>query len=163
MDTCNVIRHIDSAADALAKEDFVIAQALDILACRTKRSSFTAGSPRAIQQYLICQFAQAEREVFSILWLDVKLRLIEHEIKFFGTLTHCSVYPREVVISGLRRNAAAAVLVHNHPGGNPEPSGGDQQLTMALSSALALVDIRVLDHLIVADTRIYSFAEHGNI
>ena len=144
-------------------EDAVIAQALSILAGRIKKTHFVASSPGAIGTYLVCRFGLCEREVFSILWLDVKNRLIEHEILFHGTLTHCAVYPREIVKSALRLNAAAAVLVHNHPSGQPDPSEADHLLTKAVEKALNLVDVRVLDHIIVAGTRTHSFAEHGQI
>ncbi|NHZ99101.1 DNA repair protein RadC [Massilia sp. CCM 8734] len=150
-------------ATKLEQEDAVIAEALSILARRIKTLDVAADSPNAIKTYLICRFGRHEQEVFSILWLDVKNRLIEHEILFYGTLTHCSVYPREIVKSGLRVNAARSVLVHNHPSGVPEPSEADLLLTRSLVQALALVDIRVLDHIIVAGTRTHSFAEHGQI
>lgn len=145
------------------QEDAVIAEALSILARRIKKIDVAASSPNAIKSYLICRFGRHEREVFSILWLDVKNRLIEHEILFYGTLTHCAVYPREIVKSGLRANAASSVLVHNHPSGLPEPSEADHLLTKALANALGMVDIRVLDHIIVAGTNTHSFAEHGQI
>ena len=147
----------------LEQEDAVIAQALSILARRIKKIDVAANSPNAIKSYLVCRFGRHEQEVFSILWLDVKNRLIEHEILFYGTLTHCAVYPREIVKSGLRVNAASSVLVHNHPSGQPEPSEADHMLTKAIGSALGMVDIRVLDHIIVAGTRTHSFAEHGQI
>ncbi|RLM51887.1 hypothetical protein DVK02_16725, partial [Halobellus sp. Atlit-31R] len=85
------------------------------------------------------------------------------EEMFRGTLTHTSVYPREVVKAALRRNAAGVILAHNHPSGVPEPSEADLRLTSSLVQALALVDIRVLDHFVVAGTRVHSFAEHGQI
>ncbi len=144
-------------------EDAVIAEALSILARRIKQVVVAASSPNAIKTYLICSFGQHEKEVFSILWLDVKNRLIEHEILFYGTLTHCAVYPREILKSGLRLNAASSVLVHNHPSGNPEPSEADHLLTKVIGNALGMVDIRVLDHIIVAGTNTHSFAENGQI
>lgn len=149
--------------DEQAREDGVIAEALAVLAKRIRRVDFTAGSPNATKEYLICRFGLQEREVFSVLWLDVRNRLIEHEILFYGTLSHCSVYPREIVKSGMRLNAAGALLIHNHPSGVPDPSEADRLLTKAIGKALELVDVRVLDHIIVAGTRTYSFAEHGEM
>jgi DNA repair protein RadC len=96
-----------------------------------------------------------------VLFLDVKNRLIASEELFRGTLTHASVYPREVVKSSLAHNAASVLLAHNHPSGTTEPSNADLTLTQALKQALALVDIRVLDHFIIAGRQAYSFAEHG--
>jgi DNA repair protein RadC len=150
-------------ATKLEREDAVIADALSILGRRIKNADISASSPNEIKTYLICRFGQYEREVFSILWLDVKNRLIDHEILFYGTLTHCAVYPREIAKSGLRVNAASSVLVHNHPSGHPEPSEADRLLTKAIAGALGTVDIRVLDHIIVAGTRTHSFAEHGQM
>jgi len=159
----NVTTNKKASADMLAREDAVIADALEILAGRMKKHGAMLSSPNTIKQYLICSFGQHEQEVFSILWLDVKNRLLEHEILFFGTLTHCAVYPREVVKSGLRQNAASCVFVHLHPSGDPAPSDADHLLTRTLKAALALVDIRALDHIIVAGTRTHSFAEHDQI
>lgn len=120
-------------------------------------------SPEAVRQYLRSQFALRPHESFMVLFLDVKNRLIGCEEMFRGTLTHTSVYPREVVKAALRRNAAAVLLAHNHPSGVAEPSEADLRLTAALSQALALVDIRVLDHFVVAGSHVHSFAEHGQL
>ena len=143
--------------------DDVIAQAIDILRSRMKAEGIKLSSPNQVKAYLICQFGTSDREIFSVLWMDVRNRLIDHEILFYGTLTHCSVYPREVVKAGLRLNAASCILVHNHPSGAPDPSEADQLLTRTLIQTLALVDVRVLDHIIVAGTRTCSFAENGLI
>jgi DNA repair protein RadC len=102
-------------------------------------------------------------EAFHVLFLDVKNRLIDARELFRGTLTHTSVYPREVVREALAYNAAGLMLVHNHPSGSPDPSESDLLLTRALTQALALVDIRILDHFVVAGHRVHSFAEHGQI
>jgi DNA repair protein RadC len=120
-------------------------------------------SPDAVRTYLRHQFALQPHESFVVLFVDVKNRLINYEEMFRGTLTHTSVYPREVVKAALRRNAAAVILAHNHPSGVPEPSEADLRLTSALVQALALVDIRVLDHFVVAGTHVHSFAEHGQL
>lgn len=120
-------------------------------------------SPEAVRQYLRSQFALQSHESFMVLFLDVKNRLINSEEMFKGTLTHTSVYPREVVKAALRRNAAAVILAHNHPSGVAEPSEADLRLTAALVQALSLVDIRVLDHFVVAGQQVHSFAESGQL
>ncbi|MTV39221.1 RadC family protein [Duganella radicis] len=120
-------------------------------------------SPRAVKEYLRTTFAAKSFESFHVLFLDVKNRLIDAKEMFRGTLTHTSVYPREVVKEALARNAASVMLAHNHPSGTPEPSESDLLLTRALMQALALVDIRILDHFVVAGHQIHSFAEHGQL
>ena len=101
-----------------------------------------------------------EHEVFCVMWLDTKHYLIQFEQLFRGTIDGASVYPREIVKTALARNAAAAILVHNHPSGVSEPSSADVAITQRLKSALALIDVRVLDHLIVGET-VCSLAECG--
>jgi DNA repair protein RadC len=118
-------------------------------------------SPNAVRDWLTLHYAEVEHEVFIILHLDVRNRLIEAEEIFRGTLTHTSVYPREVVKSVLARNSASLVLAHNHPSGDTEPSQADRLLTKQLASTLSLVDVRVVDHFVVAGDRILSFAECG--
>lgn len=120
-------------------------------------------SPQAVKQYLQLLLANRPYESFAVLFLDVKNRLIASEELFRGTLTHTSVYPREIVKAALAHNAAALIFAHNHPSGTPEPSAADRALTQALKQALALVDVRVLDHFIVAGHQVYSFAEHGEL
>nr|WP_315486150.1 DNA repair protein RadC [uncultured Undibacterium sp.] len=120
-------------------------------------------SPQAVKQYLQLQIGNKQYESFIVLFLDVKNRLITAQELFRGSLSHASVYPREVVKSALAQNAASIILAHNHPSGSPEPSQADLSLTQTLKSALALVDIRVLDHFIVANNTVYSFAEHGQM
>src|SRR5690606_1785399 len=102
-------------------------------------------------------------ESFAVLFLDVKNRLIACDEMFRGTLTHASVYPREVVKVALAHNAAGVILAHNHPSGTPDPSQADHTLTQAVKQALALVGVRVLDHFVVAGRHVYSFAEHGEL
>jgi len=123
----------------------------------------TMCSPDVVKTYLRGKFGLQAYESFVVLFLDVKNRLIDHEEMFRGTLTHTSVYPREVVKAALRRNAAGVMLAHNHPSGAPEPSEADLRLTTALVQALALVDVRVLDHFVVAGAHVHSFAEHGQL
>lgn len=118
-------------------------------------------TPARVKDYLLLELAQREHEVFAVLFLDARHQLIEMEEMFRGTLTQTSVHPREVVKRALARNAAAVVLAHNHPSGTAEPSRADEFLTQTLKSALALVDIRVLDHLVVGRGDVASFAERG--
>ena len=118
-------------------------------------------SPVVVRDYLRLAFAREEREVFVVMFLNAQHRLIEAEALFHGTLTQTSVYPREVVKRALQLNAASVLLAHNHPSGAAEPSRADEYLTQSLKQALALVDIRVLDHFVVGGAAVTSFAELG--
>lgn len=118
-------------------------------------------SPKAVKEWLCLHCAGLPHEVFLVLYLDAKHRLIEAEELFRGTLTQTSVYPREVVKGALNRNAACVVLAHNHPSGDLSPSRSDELLTETLKSSLMLVDVRVLDHFIVSGGQVMSFAEKG--
>jgi DNA repair protein RadC len=118
-------------------------------------------SPEAVRDYLRLSLAARPFEVFVVLHLDSQHRLIAADELFRGTLAQTSVYPREVVKAALARNAAAVIFAHNHPSGVAEPSRADELLTQSLKSALALVDIRTLDHFVVAGPRVVSFAERG--
>lgn len=120
-------------------------------------------APDAVRQYLRLQLAHLAHEVFAVLFLDHQHRLLAMEELFRGTLSQTSVYPREVVKRALALNAAAVILAHNHPSGLAEPSRADEYLTQSLKSALALVDVRVLDHLVVGHQEVVSFAERGLI
>ena len=119
------------------------------------------GSPGAVRDFLRLKLRDLPHEVFVGLYLDAQNRVIGDEELFRGTLTQTSVYPREVVKSALARNAAAMILAHNHPSGVAEPSHADEALTRALRQALALVDVRVLDHFVIAGNAAVSFAERG--
>ncbi|MCZ4372704.1 RadC family protein [Vibrio diazotrophicus] len=118
-------------------------------------------SPQQTQLYLSSVLRDRQREAFYILFLDNQHRVIQDEILFEGTIDAASVYPREVVKRALHHNAAALILAHNHPSGVAEPSQSDRRITSRISDALALVDIRVLDHFVVGDGEIVSFAERG--
>ena len=118
-------------------------------------------SPTQLKRYAALHLAQLEHESFSVIYLDTHHRLIEMQTLFRGTLSQASVYPREVVKEALARNAAALVLAHNHPSGVAEPSRADEYLTQTLKAALQLVDVRVLDHLVVGQGQVVSFAERG--
>lgn len=120
-------------------------------------------SPDLVKRYLRMKLGGQRHESFLVLFLDVKNRLIADRELFRGTLTHASVYPREVVVEALARNAAAVILAHNHPSGVAEPSDADLRITRALVQALDLVEIRVLDHFVVAGPLVHSFAEHGQL
>ena len=119
------------------------------------------GSADAVKHYLQLHLAAKGHEVFAVLFLDAQNRLLAMEELFRGTLTQTSVYPREVVLRALHHQAAAVVLAHNHPSGSVEPSRADEALTQTLKTTLALVDVRVLDHVIVAPGQALSMAEKG--
>lgn len=118
-------------------------------------------APQKVKDYLALQLGGHPYEVFAVLFLDGQHRLIELHEMFRGTLTQTSVYPREVVKAALARNAGAVILAHNHPSGVAEPSRADEFLTQTLKSALQLIDVRVLDHLIVGRGQVVSLAERG--
>jgi DNA repair protein RadC len=118
-------------------------------------------SPGAVRDYLKLILGDRDHEVFVCLWLDAQHRVIRTEEAFRGTLTHTSVYPREIVKSALAANAAAVLFAHNHPSGIAQPSQADELLTRNLKEALALVEVKVLDHFIVAGRQSISFAERG--
>jgi DNA repair protein RadC len=138
----------------------VLNRARALLAQRYRAGSPVLRSPTLTRDFLRVHLGHCEHEIFGVLHLDNRHRLIASEDLFRGTIDGASVHPREVVKSALRHNAAALVLYHNHPSGNPQPSAADELITRRLKDALQLVDIRVLDHLIVAE-QIFSFAEHG--
>ena len=118
-------------------------------------------SPGAVRDYLKLALGSREHEVFVCIWLDAQHRVIGYDEAFEGTLTQTSVYPREIVKAALSKNAAAVIFAHNHPSGAAQPSQADELLTRNLKEALALVDVKVLDHFIVAGNQAVSFAERG--
>jgi DNA repair protein RadC len=120
-------------------------------------------SPQILRDWLRLYCADLEHEVFLVLYLDANHRLIEPQELFRGTLTQTSVYPRELVKGALARNAAALAVAHNHPSGQAEPSRADEFLTQTLKSTLSLVDVRIIDHFVVAGDQVVSFAERGLI
>lgn len=125
------------------------------------RGRDSLASPIAVRSYLRLTLLAYEHEAFVVIFLDAQNRVIATEEMFRGTLTQTSVYPREVVKAALQHNAAGVILSHNHPSGVAEPSVQDQALTRALAESLSLVDVKVLDHFIVAGTQSVSFAERG--
>jgi DNA repair protein RadC len=138
----------------------IIAAARRAMTRRVHRGT-AMSSPRAVREFLAVKLGTLEHEIFAVLLLDTRHRLIEYVELFRGTINGASVHPREVVKLALARNAAALVLAHPHPSGSPEPSQADELITQRLKEALALVDIRVLDHVIVAGGETVSFAERG--
>jgi DNA repair protein RadC len=149
---------LDSAEE---RDDATIRRALHILESRLRGHGPTVSNPQAVRDYLRLRLAPYEHEVFAILFLDAQNSLIACEEIFRGTLTQTSVYPREVVKAALKHNAASVILAHNHPSGVAEPSIQDQALTRTLTEALALVDVKAIDHFIVAGVSAVSFAERG--
>lgn len=147
------VQIIDAAKELMAR---ALAESMRLGEC--------LADPATVKDYLRLQLAGLPHEIFVVLLLDSQNRLIDSVELFRGTLSQTSVYPREVVKLALQRNAAAVVFAHNHPSGVAEPSSADEVLTRALKGALALVDVRVLDHFIVAGTETpLSFAERGLI
>jgi len=143
-------------------EAAVIRQALGILARRARQPGHLLSCNESAADYIRLTFADdPEREHFACLYLDNRHRVIETEVLFHGTIDGASVHPREVVKAALHHNAAACIFAHNHPSGVAEPSRSDIQLTERLKAALALVDVRVLDHIIVGDGEHVSLAQRG--
>jgi DNA repair protein RadC len=140
----------------------VLTAARQVLSRCVRRGS-TLSSPTAVRDYLRVKLGELEHEVFVTLMLDSQHRLIEYLELFRGTLAQTSVYPREVVKVALARNAAAMIFAHNHPSGVAEPSRADELLTQSLKQVLGLIDVRVLDHFVVAGADILSFAETGRL
>ena len=130
---------------------------------QTLRERTVFATPDAVKHYLQLHLAAKPHEVFAVLFLDVQNKLLAMEELFRGTLAQTSVYPREVVLRALHHQASAVVLAHNHPSGSVQPSRADEALTQTLKTTLALIDVRVLDHVIVAPGEALSMAEKGLI
>lgn len=127
----------------------------------SKRSCFS--NPKLVRDFLVSQIGNLEHEVFGAVFLDAQLKMISFEILFTGTLAETSVYPREVLKRSLSLNCASVIFAHNHPSGETNPSRADQSLTRILKQALALVDVRVVDHIVVSGNASTSMAEIGLI
>jgi DNA repair protein RadC len=155
------------AVHGMGQAKFVQFQAVLEMSRRALKEELHRGdalnSPRMVRDYLQLLLGGRHQEVFLVLFLDTQHRVIASEELFYGTLSQTSVYPREVVKRALAHNAAAVILAHNHPSGVAEPSQSDKLLTDALKQALSLVDVRVLDHFVVAVGQTLSFAEKGLI
>ena len=143
-----------------ARAEEVLTQARRVLSQRVRRGA-TMSSPQAVKDHLRLEIGNLEHEVFCLLFLDAQHRIIALKQMFRGTVSQTSVYPREVVKAALAANAGSAIFAHNHPSGVSEPSRADELLTRELKAALALVDVKVLDHFIVAGAESLSFAERG--
>jgi DNA repair protein RadC len=148
-------------AERIAQENRVIDEALQILDRRLFIRGPELTTPDLVAEYLKLLLVQQEHEVFAVVFLDAKHRVLQFEVLFHGSIDSASVYPRQVVKRALVHNAAAVILTHNHPSGCPEPSLADRVLTARLKEALGLVDVRVLDHFIVGEGRPLSLAEYG--
>lgn len=153
------------AVHGMGRAKYVQLQAVREMSLRGLKEELQHGdalnSPRAVRDYLQLLLGARQQEVFLVLFLDTQHRVLAVEELFQGTLSQASVYPREVVKRALAHNAAALIVAHNHPSGTAEPSQSDRLLTAALKQALNLIDVRVLDHLIVATGKTFSFAEQG--
>ncbi|MEE8058259.1 MAG: DNA repair protein RadC [Pseudomonadales bacterium] len=145
----------------LEQENRLINEAKNLLYQRLTTRDQVLKSPQDVQSYLCFQLSEQQREVFCCLFLDSQYRLIEFREMFFGTIDGCAVYPREVVKAALQVNAAAVAFAHNHPSGIAEPSQADRRITERLRDGLSLMDIRVLDHFVIGDGEMVSFAERG--
>ncbi len=145
----------------LASEQRTVNKAMDILGAYLCVPSMVFTAPESIRQYVCLHLGVLPYEVFGVLSLDAQHRLIAFEKMFRGTLTQTSVYPREVVVQALHHRAACVVLTHNHPSGQAHPSRADEAITQTLKAALCLVDVRVLDHFIVAGNQATSMVELG--
>ena len=150
--------------DQLVRQQLGIARELLLrdLAAQMHRGP-VLDSPSTLREWLRLRCAGLEHEVFLGLFLDTHHRLLVAQELFRGTLTQTSVYPRELVKEALRHNAAALIVAHNHPSGQAEPSRADEYLTQSLKTALALVDVRLLDHFVIGCDAIVSFAERGMV
>jgi len=153
------------AAKGLGQAKYVQLQAVLELSCRHLKeqadSGKVASSSNAVKNYLQANLSGQDRELFHVLFLDAQNKIIASETLFYGTLTTASVYPREIIKRVLELNAASLILAHNHPSGIAEPSDADVQVTQQIASAAALVDVRVLDHMVVGKGEVTSLAERG--
>ncbi|WP_018234243.1 RadC family protein [Thioalkalivibrio thiocyanodenitrificans] len=145
------------------EEDRIIEQALEILQSRLVEKEYAIHGTEDLYKYLRLRLTPLEHEVFFVIFLDVRNRIIAMQEMFRGTIDGASVHPREVVKEALSLNAGAAIFAHNHPSGVAEPSRSDEAITQKLSGALKLVGVDVLDHVIIGDSTQVSFAERGMI
>ncbi|WP_296258012.1 MULTISPECIES: JAB domain-containing protein [unclassified Pseudomonas] len=157
----NLVEPLDPVLAQRHREDALIEEALQLLDHRYFKRGELLMTPADAAAYLKLQLAPYRHEVFALLCLDSHHRVLSFDVLFTGSIDGASVYPREVVIKALERNAAAAIFSHNHPSGCPEPSAADRTLTTRLTEALALIEVRVLDHIIVGAGTPLSLAEYG--
>lgn len=143
-------------------DQIILDRAKEILWAQIKKAPML-DSPAATRDFLVLHTRDLEQEVFGVIWVDSKHQVIAIKNMFFGTIDGASVYPREVVKAGLLHNAAACIFFHNHPSGSPAPSQADIRITERLKSALSLVDIRTLDHIVCGSAESVSMAERSLI
>lgn len=163
MSETSIARRSDDRDLARMADDQLIADALRVLEQRARYGSDPLSNPADVKAYLRLRLGLREYEVFAVVFLTSQHRVIEVREMFRGTLTQTAVYPREVVKAAMELNAGAVILAHNHPSGTPEPSRADEFITTTLKQALALVDVRVIDHIVVTAHATLSFAERGLI
>jgi len=144
-----------------AKPDVLISAALKAMGADLRQPGAAMGNPDAVRQFLQMRLGALPHEMFGVMFIDSQNRLIEFEEMFRGTLSSCSVYPREVAVRALHHRAASVILAHNHPSNDVTPSRADERLTATLKAALALIDVQILDHIVVGADRSMSMAERG--
>lgn len=157
----SVCDRTNAVAPSDERDKETIEAALHILESRMRQSEASFRRPEEVRSWLRLKFSGFQREAFGVLYLDCQQQLIAFEIVFVGTLAQCSVHPREIVKAALLHNAGAVILAHNHPSWQAEPSSADEVLTRSIRSALGLIDVKVLDHFVVTDQAVASFAERG--
>lgn len=157
--TFELSRPADISIEAF--ETAVLDAARAILSSRLRVVGDAFTSPTTVREFLVIEFSELEHEVFGVMFLNNRHQLISFDVMFRGTIDAAAVYPREVVKAALQHNAAAVIVAHNHPSGNPDPSQADRALTKRLGAALALLDIRLLDHIIIGGADAVSFASEG--
>jgi DNA repair protein RadC len=158
--TISLLAQLDDGSSRPATAEEIIAAARNHMSRRVRRGTQLT-SPKATRDYLSLKLGTLEREVFAVIFLDKRHRVISYQEMFQGTIDGASVHPREVVKEALKQNAASVILAHPHPSGVAEPSPADEAISARLRDALSLVDIRVLDHIIVAGGDTTSMAERG--
>jgi DNA repair protein RadC len=144
-------------------ENRIVEKAFAILTSRLREATISVSSATLVERYLLHKLILEEREIFGALWLDVKNRLIASEDIALGSLNHAHIYPREIVKSALKHNAAKVIFFHNHPSGELTPSLNDRLMTANMKKILNLIDVRLEDHIIVAGKQTRSFARHGDM
>jgi DNA repair protein RadC len=160
MSNYNLFIHDADGAFEPATTEQILTAARQALAHRVRRGA-SLSSPQKVREYLTMRLGHLDHEMFGLILVDNRHRVIEYIELFRGTIDGASVYPREIVKLALEKGAAACVLIHNHPSGVKDQSQADELITKRVAAALALIDVRVLDHCIVAGAEILSFAEQG--
>ena len=161
MSNYNLFIHGANGASEPATTEQILAAARQILAHRVRRGA-SLSSPQKVREYLTMRLGHLDHEVFAVLLVDQRHRVIEYVELFRGTIDGAGVYPREIVKLAIEKGAAACVLLHNHPSGVKDQSHADELITKRVAAALALIDVRVLDHIFAGDS-VLSFAEMGLI